>query len=172
MRIWRRATVVALLFALWAFATWDARIERAGGLWFEPHEAVTLYFGAPDAQGVAPEVRWLPASRTSLANRLEALISGPEDPDLIAAIPRQTRILSVRREGDLVVVDFGPEIVAHHPGGSAGELITVYAVTNTLTEVAGVERVAWRIDGRPIETLVGHVDLTRPTRRDESIIFK
>ena len=142
MKGWRWATVVARLVLLFAAARWGDVAERNDPYWFLPSEPVVLYFAAPDAAGLVPEIRWLPL-----------------------------RIRSVTVEGDLAVVDFDGELVRRHPGGSAGEILTVFSVVNTLTEIPGVRRVAWRIDGRAVETLVGHLDLSRPVERDPSLIL-
>ena len=72
----------------------------------------------------------------------------------------------------MVVVDFDRTLVREHPGGSTGEILTVFSVVNTLTEIPGVRKVAWRIEGQPVETLVGHLDLSRPVERDPSLIVE
>jgi len=118
---------------------------------------VVLYFAAPDAAGLVPEIRWLPVGLADAKGRLEALVEGPKNAGLFPTLPSPLRIRSVTVEGDLAVVDFDGELVRRHPGGSAGEILTVFSVVNTLTEIPGVRRVAWRIDGRAVETLVGHL---------------
>ncbi len=167
---WQRAAVVALLFSLWALARWGGDITPEGSRWDVRRVPVTLYFGAPDAMGVAPEIRWFPVGESDAGARLEALLAGPLHPELSPSIPRSATIRSLRLEGNLAIVDFGGGIVRDHPGGSAGELITVYSVVNTLTELPEIERVQWLIDGHIVETLVGHLDLTGPIERSEEII--
>ena len=76
---------------------------------------------------------------------------------------------AVVRDGT-AVLDFDGAIQRDHPGGSAGELITVYAIVNTLTEIEGIERVMFLIEGRTVESLAGHMDLRWPIERDESFI--
>jgi len=170
MKARRRATVVALLLGLSVIAWRGDRLEREDPLWFMPTAPVTLYFAGPDAAGLVAETRWLPVSQTDAKGRLQALVEGPRHAGLYPTLPAPTNILSVSVEGDLVVVDFDRELVERHPGGSAGEILTVFSVVNTLTEIPGIRRVAWRIDGRPVETLVGHLDLSRPVERDPSLI--
>jgi len=151
-------------------------MEQEAGLWFFPSAPATLYFGTEDASGVAREVRWLPEAAETLEERVEmlveALIDGPRTLQLVASIPPGTRLRSVRIDGDLVTLDFSAEIAANHPGGSAGELTTVYSVVNTLTEVEGVRAVQWLVEGRVVESLAGHMDLTRPIGRNESLIVE
>lgn len=170
LKFWSRATVVALLLGLCGVSLWGGRVEREAGLWFLPDTPVPLYFGTADAQGVGLEVRWLPRSAATPEGRVEALIEGPRSPHLVPSIPAGTRLRSVRRVGDLVTVDFSGQIAANHPGGSAGELVTVYSVVNTLTEMDGVERVQWLVDGKIVESLAGHMDLSRPIARNEEYI--
>lgn len=172
MKGWRWATVVALLIGLWALASWGQRLEEGDPLWLAPQEPVTLYFAAPDAAGLAAETRWLPVAKADVEGRLRALVEGPRSPGLSPTLSPRAEIRSVTVDGDLVVVDFDQTLVREHPGGSAGEILTVYSVVNTLTEVPGVRRVGWRIEGRPVETLVGHLDLTRPIERDPSLIVE
>ncbi len=176
MKFWSRATVVALLLGLCGASLWGSRVEREAGLWFLPSEPVTLYFGTEDASGVAKEVRWLPKAADTLEEHVEALVAalidGPRSPHLVASIPRGTELRSVRVDADLITLDFSAEIAANHPGGSAGELTTVYSVVNTLTEVEGIRRVQWLVDGRGVESLAGHMDLSRPIVRNEELIVE
>ena len=176
MKFRSRATVVALLLGLCGASLWGGRVEREAGLWFLPSAPAALYFGTQDASGVAKEVRWLPKAAGILEEQVEmlveALIDGPRSPHLVPSIPPGTELRSVRVEGDLVTLDFSAEIAANHPGGSAGELTTVYSVVNTLTELEGVHRVQWLVEGRIVESLAGHVDLSRPVARNEALIVE
>jgi len=172
MKGWRIAAVVALLVAVWLAARWGDRLEQQDPLWFAPHEEVTLYFAAPDAIGLAAEKRWLPVTETDVEGRLRALVEGPRRRDLSPTLSPRTQIRGVSVVGDTVVVDFDLTLVREHPGGSTGEILTVFSVVNTLTEIPGIRKVAWRIEGQPVETLVGHLDLTRPIERDPSLIVE
>ncbi len=94
---------------------------------------------------------------------LDALIK-PVDAPLVSAIPPgvtlKTVLLSER--GD-AFVDFSPEFSTKHPGGSLQELLTVYAIVNTLTvNLPAIARVQILIDGKEADTLAGHIDLRRP----------
>lgn len=172
MEKWRlRATVVALLLGIWLLARWDGDISPEGHRWDVRMVPVTLYFGAPDAAGVAPEIRWLPVAQSDARARLAALVEGPRSPGLSPSIPRSAVVRRIEDVGGgTIVVDFGGGIVRDHPGGSAGELITVYSVVNTLTELPGVKEVRWLIDGQAVESLAGHLDLSRPVARSDEII--
>ncbi len=48
-------------------------------------------------------------------------------------------------------------------GGSSEELLAVYAIVNSVVlNVLEIERVGILVGGEPVQTLNGHIDLTRP----------
>lgn len=170
MNLVRLATVAALIAGLWAAAYFgDSAVEEAAH-WLEPSAPVPLYFAAPDAAGVAAEIRWLPERRRTPAGLIAELAAGPRDARLSPSLPGSTRVRTAVVRDGTAVLDFDGAIQRDHPGGSAGELITVYAIVNTLTEIEGIERVMFLIEGRTVESLAGHMDLRWPIERDESFI--
>ena len=53
-----------------------------------------------------------------------------------------------------------------HPGGSLDELLTVYTIVDALTaNLPAVTAVQLLVDGKEVDTLAGHVDLSRPLPR-------
>jgi len=68
------------------------------------------------------------------------------------------------------VADFSKELVERHWGGTAGELMTVYGIVNTLGELPGVKQVRITVEGRPLETLAGHLDLREPLAPDPDLV--
>jgi hypothetical protein len=126
---------------------------------------ITLYF--PDQNGMLlhPEERDIPkpaAAALFLRALFAELQKGPSRAGLIAVIPEkmQLRNAFLLREGEAVLdlaVDSGLTF------GSDEELSIVAAlVDTTLQNVAETSRVRILINGEPVETLGGHVDLTRP----------
>jgi hypothetical protein len=54
-------------------------------------------------------------------------------------------------------------MVQYHPGGSTAELLTVYAIVNTITtNIPEVKKVQLLFDGIAIETIAGHIDCSSP----------
>ena len=72
--------------------------------------------------------------------------------------------------GRIAQVDFSDEIVKHSPGGSSREILAVGAIVNTLTEFAAVERVQILVEGKKVNTLFGHVEISEPLGRSVAII--
>jgi germination protein M len=50
--------------------------------------------------------------------------------------------------------------------------MTLYSLVNSLTEVPEIKQVQIQINGANLDSLAGHVDLTNPLTRDESLIKK
>ena len=134
---------------------------------------VVLYFASPDAQHLVAEVRYVAPWRDSPMYRLQLLSQGPEDRSRLAPVlPPGARPVSVRVKDGVAVADFNRELVERHWGGSAGELMTVYGIVNTLAEVPGVQRVRITVEGQALETLAGHMDLREPLPADRSLVAR
>ena len=96
----------------------------------------------------------------------------PATAPLVSAIPTGTtlRAFYVTDRGE-AYVDLSPEASTMHPGGSAAELLTVYAIVNAVTaNLPAIMRVQILLDGKEVDTLAGHMDLRRPLQRNESLV--
>ncbi len=54
---------------------------------------------------------------------------------------------------ELLYIDFSSEIIEDHPGGSTGELLTIYFIVMTLTSFLILDKVQFLVDGNSGETL-------------------
>lgn len=132
--------------------------------------AVKLYFAEPSGDKLRPETRELDGYGDFPKAAMEALSEGPRAQDLRATLPEGTKVLGVEIRDEVAYVDFSNEFVANHPGGSSGELMTVYSVVSTLCDLPGIKRVSFKVEGKTIPLLKGQVDLTEPLSPDESLI--
>ena len=138
--------------------------------------SVTLYFPSATDDTLAIETREIvdtnrPAERG--AQILAALIDGPQSDAALPALPAGTtlRRLWVRDDGN-AYADFSEELASGATGGSADEILTVYAIVDSLTEnVPAIRRVGILVAGRERATL-GHLDLRRPFPPDLSLARK
>jgi len=127
---------------------------------------VSLFYVSDSGLELVPYPCDLPYSSTpgELARRIvEAQIKAPPSGQ-VSAIPPETTLRDVylTTTGE-AYVDLGPEIVAHHTGGTLDEALAVYAIVNALAEnVRNVNAVQILIDGKQVDTLAGHIDLRRP----------
>jgi hypothetical protein len=100
---------------------------------------------------------------------IEAQIAPTVEP-LVSAVPPGTKLraLFVTERGE-AYVDFSGELVTRHSGGSTDEMLTVYTIVDALTaNLPAVTSVQVLVDGKQIETLAGHVDLSRPLAKNLS----
>lgn len=124
---------------------------------------VVLYFSDNQAMYLLPEERSLTPGRKTLPEAVvQALIAGPRLPGRTRTIPEGTRLLSLKVSNGIATVNFSRELKTKHWGGSAGELMTVYSVVNTLARLPGISQVQFLLEGERIESLTGHMDLTQP----------
>ncbi|MEE9218947.1 MAG: GerMN domain-containing protein [Acidobacteriota bacterium] len=134
---------------------------------------VVLFFSREGTAGLYPEMRRIlvTASLTDQVRQVvEALIRGPRRALGVAVLPKQAQLRQIYldREGN-AYVDFTPELVTRHPGGTEAEVATLFALVNALTyNFPEIRSVQILVDGEQRETLAGHLDLGRRYYRDLS----
>lgn len=135
---------------------------------------VSLYFSTEDAAYLAEEKRDLPRTEEvedQIKLVVKELIKGPTSSNLFPTLPQETILKEAYLAQGICFLDFGQELRDNHPGGSSGEELTVFSLVNTLTQnFSQIERVQILIEGREIETLVGHIDLSSPLRENKSLL--
>lgn len=133
---------------------------------------ITLYFADKDAEYVVPEIREIPETKAVAETTMIELIKGPRENDHLKTIPRGTQLRSLTIKDGVAYVDFSRELVDNHPGGSAGETMTIYSVVNTLTQIPEIKKVQFLVEGKKIETIAGHYDTSQPFERRDDLIKK
>lgn len=130
---------------------------------------VKLYFPDNNAEKLDLEQRNLDVINGGIARAaVEALIAGPTN-DLVGAIPSGTQLLNIYVLEETAYVDFSQEFISNHSGGSAGELMTLYSIVNTLTEFDTIKSVQILVEGKKGETL-GNIILDEPIERRQDLI--
>ncbi len=106
-------------------------------------------------------------------NALHALVSTkPQDAKMDDVVPIGTKVLSLKIDGSGVAyADFSKEL-AKRGQGSYGEFMLTYAIVNTLTEFPEIKKVQILVEGKEIVSLSGHMDLSDPLKRNESLLQK
>lgn len=131
---------------------------------------VTLYFPKKGGEKVHAERRSILIDDAKIAQgAIQALIQGPVDENLFDSIPKGTRLLGISISNGICYVDFSRELIDNHPGGSAGELMTLSSIVNTLTEFNSIEKVQILVEGKKGETL-GNILLDMPLERMGNLI--
>jgi germination protein M len=140
----------------------------------QARKVVTLCFSDEQAEFLVTETREVAdrGSPSALAQAVvEELIRGPRS-GLQPTIPPGTRLLGqVSCSQGTCTVDFSEEFVTRHPGGTSGEIMTVYSVVESLrASLPGVKAVQFLVEGKPRETLAGHLSLAFPVTSDPSLL--
>jgi spore germination protein GerM len=135
--------------------------------------AVTLYFAAADGSGLVPEGREIEACERQtdcMEAVIDELINGPVG-ELAPVLPPNGTVHEVQLAGDLATVDLSRELVDALPSGSNSEELAAYAIVHTLSlNFPQVKRVAFTMEGRPLATLKGHLDMRRPLSPEMSLV--
>lgn len=134
----------------------------------------TLYFSDDQEMKLWPEKRRIEVkqSETKENKIVEQLIVGPNEKNLYPTIPTETKIRNIKTEEGICYVDLSSDFVTKHWGGSSGEILTIYSIVNSLTELENVKKVQFLIEGEKVSEFKGHVDFSKTFERDEDIILK
>lgn len=131
----------------------------------EEKKEVILYFSDSEGRYLIGEKRKIQKKndlREEGKEVIDELIKGPKE-GLFRTLPPRTKLLNLQIQGERAKVNFNSALTKYHPGGSSAELITVYSIVNTLTlNFPRIKRVQILIDGKPIETIAGHLSLREP----------
>ena len=144
---------------------------------------VSLYFAVSTDTDfyLTEEIREIPVSKELYKNVLEELIKGPENDQLSPTIPSNVKVNSVKISDSTATVDFSKEIITNFeeiPHSSTTEVLAIFSIVNTLTEVEEIKKVkitiegkdSGQVDGLYIEDFWGHVGIYEEFTRNEVII--
>jgi hypothetical protein len=128
----------------------------------QAYHQVTIYHvvGNSDDQWLEPIPGKLDAQTEPMAGALNLMaeLSPDESP-----LPRGTRALSVVvKENGVAWADFNSALVTNFPGGSLRESLTINAVVEALAQFPGVQAVQFTVEGKIIDSIGGHVDISEP----------
>lgn len=139
----------------------------------QPSREVLLYFSSLDGQALVAETRMINECQKDedcLRDTLEALIAGPQS-DLAPILSAQVALRGVTVADSLVSADFSQEMIATHPGGTQSELLTIFGLVDTLAvNFPHLRQVQILVEGTPVPTLKGHVDLRQAINPDFSLV--
>jgi hypothetical protein len=124
---------------------------------------VLLYFSDSEGEYLIGEKRKILGKNEAEEEAKETiveLIKGPKG-KLIPTLPPRSRLLTLKiSDAGVAKVNFNAALSRDHPGGSSAEMMTVYSIVNSLAlNFPRIKRVQILIDGKPIETITGHLSL-------------
>jgi germination protein M len=135
---------------------------------------VLLYFSDSEGEYLIGEKRKIlkkNAVKEEAKETIIELIKGPGG-KLIATLPPRTKLLTLQiNDAGVAKVNFNPALSKDHPGGTSAEMMTVYSIVNSLSlNFPQIKRVQILIDGKPIETITGHLSLGQPVSPKRDLI--
>jgi len=136
-----------------------------------PPRDVILYFALAQETLLYPETRQIEGCSDDVScieGLVAALAAGPQvTTGLVRVVPEGTQLNEVRIEEEQVTLDFNARLVNGHPGGSLSELLTVYALVDSIAaNFPHLRQVQFLFEGQPRETLKGHIDVSGPVKAD------
>ncbi len=132
---------------------------------------VSIYLFDDDPAGpyLVPVERAIPDTPEVGTNSLQALLSGPtpaEQPEFSSEIPAETLLLGLAIADGLATVDLSREFEAG--GGTFSMTGRLAQVVYTVTQFPTVDRVEFRLDGRPVSVFSGEgIMLDEPVDRSD-----
>jgi spore germination protein GerM len=147
-------------------------LER--GSLVEKRKEVVLYFSDSEGEYLIGEKRKILKKNEVKQEAKETileLVKGPKG-KLIPTLPPRTKLIAIQiNDAGMAKVNFNPALSKDHPGGSSAEMMTVYSIVNSLTlNFPQIKRVQILIDGKPIETIAGHLSLKQPISSKPDLI--
>jgi len=109
-------------------------------------------------------------SEERLIEELLERLKRPETPDLSPALPPGTRLLSVQRKGDVLVLNLSGEFA--QPDfwqGSDVAHLRLQAIVYTLTSLPNTRAVQFLVNSQVPDALGGHEELSEPVEPDPSL---
>lgn len=134
---------------------------------------LTLYFAESNGEYLVPEKREVVVKDNEPIEKyiIQELIKGPKSKNLLKTVPAETKLISVETKEGIAFVNLSQDFKTKHWGGSSGEILTIYSVVNSLTELPHIDKVQFLIEGQKVEVFE-HMVFNEPFERDESIIQK
>ncbi len=141
---------------------------------------VRLYFANKDNTKLKLEIRYVdsPEAKKNLGDLasivINELIKGPSDEKTFRrTVPEEAKLNSpVSISGKVATVDMSKEFKTKHPGGKDAEKMTIYSIVNSLTELEGIEKVKFTIDGKAQKEFMGNFKFDAVFPRSVQLISK
>ncbi|WP_196594429.1 GerMN domain-containing protein [Pectinatus sottacetonis] len=135
-------------------------------------QQITVYFPNENGEKLIAARRTIDLTKTDkYTAAVQELVKGPKTGEGIAIIPKQAKLLDVKLNSKgIAIVNFDKNLVKKFVGGSTGETMLVGSVVDTLTNFPEVKSVEFFVEGKQLDTLSGHLDLTTPITRMKDIL--
>jgi spore germination protein GerM len=126
---------------------------------------------AGDDVKLFPEERAIPSGGDPHRGAIERLLAtNHEAGSSQYLIPLGTKLLGMKVNDGIAYADFSHELRDNFEGGSTGEALLVNAIVHTLTQFEDVKKVQILIEGKTVESIGGHLDISQPIQGDSLMV--
>ncbi|WP_142414723.1 GerMN domain-containing protein [Hathewaya massiliensis] len=137
----------------------------------EEKKTVKLYFADENVMYLVEEEREI--ADFSANTVVQELLKGPSTKGFNRTLDENIKVKSVEVKDEIAYVDFD-ENVKGKIAGSTGETMALYSISNSLilNKDLGVKAVEFRVEGKKVESLGGHIILDKPVKENLELIKK
>lgn len=136
-------------------------------------DVIMLYFGGKGEDKLISEGRRVRRNTSLIARATQivnGILSGPKNFDGVRILPKGLSLRAIFFEGGTFTLDMSGEFSSIEQLGAGEETLAVYSIVNALTELDPKARVKFLINGTEPNFESGHLDLSIPLRRIDSLI--
>lgn len=113
---------------------------------------VSLYFLNKETGELNPEARMIDIKELldkPYEKLIDLLLEGPKNEKLQKVIPDNTKCLSIKTEGDCLIIDFSKEFLNYDKSNQNGKANLINSIVDTMTELTEINQVKFLIEGVP-----------------------
>lgn len=139
-------------------------------------DRVAVFFmkNSPASFYLKPILVKVPGKKDKHIEALEALFEGPSEESaqkhgLVKIFPEGAGILNFTLNEGTAIINLNQKAASLNVG-SQGEALAVASIVNTLTKFSDVYQVKLLVEGKEVESLAGHVDLTSFFRYSDQFV--
>lgn len=139
----------------------------------EDAQVLSLYFPQKGKDNFRAEVRKVRRKKmlTAQARQIvEEILRGPDGSDLYSAIPAKTNLRGLYFDAGTFIIDLSREFSESNKSGAMEQILSIYSIVNSLTEIDPRAKVKFLINGIEPTGENGHIDLSKPLTRLEELI--
>lgn len=132
---------------------------------------IKLYFTRKDYNMLSSEMRTIKVTDQQPIEQyiINELIKGPENKEHTATLSKDTVLLSVDIADDICFVNFKSSFIDKNSGAQEKEILAVYSIVDSLTELDSISRVQFLIDGKK-EDMFGTINISSMFGRNAELI--
>lgn len=134
---------------------------------------VAVYFLQKDSMSLIGEMHTIKMNDKQPIEQyiVNEIISGPISKDLSPVLSPDTALISAETKAGVCYVNFKASFIEKNATSKEKELLAVYSIVNSLTELENVRQVQFLIDGK-VKSDFGDIKISETFMRNEAVLSK